>query len=71
MYEKESSVDENMYFCKKDVTGVLSVFSWDVSCGKVWDIILAQVPHSIGCVYTRSIGKIFIEHRRIFSLWET
>jgi hypothetical protein len=43
MYVKESSVDENTYFCKKDVTRVLSVFSWDVICGKVWNIILAQV----------------------------
>jgi len=35
MYVKENSVDVNTYFCKTDVTRVLSVFSWDVSCGKV------------------------------------
>jgi len=42
---KESSVDENLYFSKKDVTRDQSVFIWDVSCGKVWDVILAHVPH--------------------------
>jgi hypothetical protein len=45
MYVKESSVDENKYFCKKEITRILSVFSCDVNRGKVWVIILAQEPH--------------------------
>jgi hypothetical protein len=31
-------------FLKKGVTGVHSVFCWDIRCGKDSDIILAQVP---------------------------
>jgi len=32
-----------MYFTKKDVTRVLAVFRWDVSCGEVLGIIQSQV----------------------------
>jgi len=40
----ESSVDDNIYFCKKDVTSGRSVIRCYVNCDKDWDTILTQLP---------------------------
>jgi len=35
LYIDEQILREYTYFTKKDVTCILSVFRWDVSCGKI------------------------------------
>jgi hypothetical protein len=42
----------NIYIITKDVTRILSVFRWDVSCGKVLGIIQSQVVVWMGCFIT-------------------
>jgi hypothetical protein len=35
-----------IYFDKKEVTRILSIFHWDISCGEVLGIIQSQVGES-------------------------
>jgi hypothetical protein len=49
-----------LFFCKKDVTRILSVFLWDVRCGEDLDVILIPSTSLNSMFYYKNIGKFRI-----------
>jgi len=48
-----------MYFTKKEVTYVQSVFRWDVSCSEVLGIVQSQVVPWMVWIITRVLVKFY------------